>query len=97
MFTPYGGNNPDVLVQGGSSGGANRIDNNFGDDERGNDAGIFGGDNEDGGSEVSTLNFKNLTINGGTALFGQAGVGGDHVSLTVTGNAILTGGTSMAR
>ncbi|MBK9522340.1 MAG: filamentous hemagglutinin N-terminal domain-containing protein [Rhodocyclaceae bacterium] len=87
-------NNPNVLVQGGSSGGANYVPNSPGENERGNDAGIFGGDNDDGGDSVSTLNFKDLTINGGTALYGQAGVGGDLVHLTVTGNAALTGGSS---
>jgi filamentous hemagglutinin family protein len=86
--------NPVVVIQGGSSGGAATVGIVNGVRERGNDAGIFGGDKEDGGSEVSTLNFASLTIQGGTADFGNAGVGGDIVNLHVQGNVTLNGGSS---
>ena len=85
---------PIVLLQGGASGGAADLVNQYGGNERSNDAGIFGGDDEDTDHSISDLSFASLTIIGGagTNTFSKAGVGGDDVALTVHGNVMLTGG-----
>ncbi len=85
---------PIVLLQGAASGGAADLVNQYGGNERSNDAGIFGGDDEDTDHSVSNLSFASLTIIGGagTNTFSKAGVGGDDVTLTVHGNVMLTGG-----
>ena len=98
-----------ISIYGGSVGSSNGagIGSNYGQkisgdpivllhggDERSNDAGIFGGDDEDTDHSVSNLSFASLTIIGGagTNTFSKAGVGGDDVTLTVHGNVMLTGG-----
>lgn len=86
---------PDIFLQGGSAGGAGSILVNAKHQSRGNDAGIWSGDdNSVGGS--ATFNVRHLTIDGGTATYGGAGIGSYDLTINASGNVSLYGGSSSA-